>query len=261
MAIEMRRLIGDRLGELRFDRTAKRLRAFTGDTLLFDSTAAILVWEPRRVVPSYAVPVGDVAVVIAASERPAPEPDDRPIWDPRTPFAMRLTPGRAVELAGGVAGFLPDELDDMLIVDFDGPDRWLEEDQRVFAHPRDPYHRIDVLDSARRLEIRHDGELLARSHRARTLFETGMPPRHYLPFEDVIVPLRPSATRTRCAYKGEASYYSAILTGGILSDIAWSYREPADDGRPVAGLFAFWDERLDLTVDGEPVERATTLWS
>ena len=253
-------MLADRLGEFRFEPTSKRIRAFVDSDLLFDSRRAALVWEPRRVVPSYAIPLADVAVAVTPSTRQAPEPNRRPVWDPRTPFAMRLTAGRAVELAG-VEGFVADEFDAMVIVDFDGPTSWFEEDEQVFAHPRDPFHRIDVLDSARRLEIRHDGELLASTTRAKMLFETGMAPRYYLPIEDVAVELDLSDTHSRCAYKGEATYYSAKLGDGTLADIAWSYRDPADDGTAVVGLVAFWDEKLDLVIDGEPVARATTLWS
>jgi uncharacterized protein (DUF427 family) len=121
----------------------------------------------------------------------------------------------------------------------------------VFGHPRDPFSRIDVRRTSRPVRIEVDGEVLAESTSARMLFETGIHTRFYLPKEDVRGELLPSERRSYCPYKGEASYWSV----GAHSDIAWSYEQPLPDGPPVAGLLAFWDERVDVYVDGMRRER------
>jgi len=128
---------------------------------------------------------------------------------------------------------------------------WLEEDERVVSHPRDPFHRVDVRPSSRHVRIELDGEVVADTTRARMLFETQLPTRFYLPREDVRVPLRASATRSFCPYKGAASYLSAQVGGRRHEDLAWSYEQPFPELGAVAGLVAFWDERVDVVLDGE----------
>ena len=270
MAVMLGDAISQMMSELRVQPHPRRLRAELDGTDLVRADAGFLVWEPRRVVPSYAVPtdavIGDLTT--------GPEPDAgvverarrTPVWDPRVPFAVHSIPGRPVRVSRGgrsVDGFLPDDptLDDHVVLDFDGPDAWFEESERVLAHPRDPFHRIDVLGTDRHVQLRHEGDLLLDTTRARILFETTLPPRFYAPRDDVRVPLEPSPTRTRCAYKGEAEYFSTTTASGSLTDIAWTYREVANDGVPVRDLIAFYQERLDVVVDGEPVPREATHWS
>jgi uncharacterized protein (DUF427 family) len=90
------------------------------------------------------------------------------------------------------------------------------------------------------------------------LFETLLPVRFYLPREDVAVRLEPSDTATYCAYKGRASYYS-VPDGP--RDVAWTYHEPLHDAEPVRDLICFFDERLDVIVDGKRRGRPVTPWS
>ena len=94
------------------------------------------------------------------------------------------------------------------------------------GHPRDPFHRIDVVPSSRHVRLELDGQVLAESSRPALLFETMLPARYYLPREDVQAELVPSATRTFCAYKGQASYWTAASGGGGLADIAWTSPRP-----------------------------------
>jgi uncharacterized protein (DUF427 family) len=122
----------------------------------------------------------------------------------------------------------------------------------VFVHPRDPYTRIDLLRSDREVRVSLEGELLAESRDAVVLFETGLPPRWYLPLEDVLAELEPSDTVTRCPYKGTASYYS--VKGGER-DLAWYYAEPFAEVGRIAGLVCFFNERVDLWLDGELQDR------
>ena len=140
---------------------------------------------------------------------------------------------------------------------FGALDRWLEEDEEVFVHPRDPYHRVDVLPTSRAVRISVDGEVLAESSRTRVLFETGLPPRYYVPREDVLAELTPNDVVTRCPYKGEASYHDAAGKPAL----AWEYRQPIPVVADLAGHVCFFGERVDIEVDGERQEMPPTPWS
>jgi uncharacterized protein (DUF427 family) len=135
-------------------------------------------------------------------------------------------------------------------------DAWFEEDQQLLTHAIDPYHRVDVRRTSRHVVVSAGGQVLADTRRARALFETGLPVRWYLPREDVRAELEPSDLRTTCAYKGEASYFSA---GGI-ENVAWTYPEPEHDALDVRDLVCFFNEAVDLDVDGERQERPGTPW-
>jgi uncharacterized protein (DUF427 family) len=153
------------------------------------------------------------------------------------------------------AGFrLADEdLADYVVLDFAAFDEWLEEDEPVVGHPRDPFHRVDIRQTSRPVRIEIDGDVVADTTHARLLFETQISTRFYIPREDNTAELYPSERRTYCPYKGQASYWSL----GGHQDIAWSYEDPLPDGPPVKGLVAFWDERVDVFVDGVKRGRAT----
>ena len=136
---------------------------------------------------------------------------------------------------------------------WDRMDAWYEEEEEIFVHPRNPYVRVDVLESARRVKVLLGGTVLAQTRRPRLLFETGHPTRFYLPKEDVRMDfLSPSPTRTRCPYKGAASHWSAEAGGRRVEDIAWSYEDPIAECPRIRGLICFYPERVDsLLVDGE----------
>jgi uncharacterized protein (DUF427 family) len=141
-------------------------------------------------------------------------------------------------------------------------DEWWVEDEQVFGHPRDPYHRIDTYRTSRPVRVSLDGEVVAESTRAVALFESGLPPRFYLPPVDVRMDLlEPSEKRTRCAYKGVASYWHVQAGGTLHEDLAWAYAEPERDGEAIRGLICFFNERVDLEVDGLAQERPETQWS
>lgn len=143
------------------------------------------------------------------------------------------------------------------LVPFDAVETWHEEDVQVFGHVRDPYHRIDVYPTARLVRISLNGELLAESRRAQALFETALPTRWYLPREDLRVELERSEKRTVCAYKGFATHWS--VPGA--ADIAWSYENPLRDAELVRDFVSFYNERVDVELDGELQERPVTPFS
>lgn len=277
MSVRVRDLLMRELDSLRYEPIDKRIRATNGDGTVIDSTRAMLVWEPKRVVPSYAVPVQDVAGEILSEPRTetgdvedhgvapmgAPQLAGRTVLDPSVPFAVRTTAGDPLVIAAGgrTAGAFraaDGALAGYVIVDFDGFDAWYEEDERNVGHPRDPFHRIDIVRSSRHVRVELDGELLADSGDPYILFEPPLPPRYYLPADDVRTDrLAPSDIRTFCAYKGEASYLS--LEG--VGDVAWTYPAPLREASVVTDRIAFFDERVDLVIDGTRLARPVTPWS
>ena len=206
--------------DLRYEPTTKWIRAERGGETVVDSRGALLVWFENQVVPRYAFPAGDVRLREGTSE--------------------------CEQLTGYVT------------VDWHAADRWLEEEEEIVGHPRDPFHRIDIRRSSRHVVVELDGQVVADSSRPVLLFETGLPVRSYLPREDVRMDLlEPTPQRTTCAYKGHASYFS--FTGH--PNIAWTYEQPLADAEQIQGLVAFFDEHADVTVDGERQERPKTEWS
>jgi uncharacterized protein (DUF427 family) len=143
-------------------------------------------------------------------------------------------------------------------------DSWLEEDEEVFVHARDPYHRIDVLDSSRPIRVMVAGETVAETTRPRLLYETTLPVRYYIPKSDVRLDLlQESDTETACAYKGTTSkYWKAKTASGTLRDVAWCYESPNPEVARIAGRVSFFNERVDaIFVDGKEVPRPHTQWS
>jgi uncharacterized protein (DUF427 family) len=209
----------------RVEPVAKRIRAFSAGQLVVDTTRAVLVYQPPRI-PIYFVPRADVHI-------------DR-VADP----ANDLT--AAPE---GLAG-----LADTVHVRWEAMDAWFEEDEEVIVHAHDPYHRIDVLPSSRHVEVRLEGVVIADSRRPTIVFETTLRPRYYLPKLDVRMDLLvPTARRTGCAYKGIARYWSIEAGGASLVDGAWSYAQPLVEAARIANLVAFYDEKLDVRVDGQRI--------
>ncbi|WP_087076649.1 DUF427 domain-containing protein [Arthrobacter sedimenti] len=276
--VRMRDVMGQLLQKLRYEPTAKRIRATLGGQTVVDTTRAMLVWEPRRVVPGYAVPTQDIRAEISL-RTPVPLEDASvgfmlpdlskiPVFDPRIPFDVRTTQGEpvGVRVAGtdtAAAGFraLDPGLANYVILAFADFDSWFEEDDEIISHPHDPYGRIDIRGTSRHVQLMLDGQILADTTRARMLFETTLPARYYLPIEDVVAPLELSSTRSMCSYKGHATWYSAIVGDRRVDDIAWQYEHPLSDAADVRDYVAFLDERLDLVIDGEQQKRSVTPWS
>jgi uncharacterized protein (DUF427 family) len=276
MAVQMRSLLMGAIAELRVHPVAKLIRATSDGDLVVSSTHALLVWEPRRVLPSYAVPVTDVkgqlvpATVAPDLERPVQLWEGGPpVFAPGTPFSAHACPGETLTIlttsaALEGAAFAPNDaaMEGYVVLDWNAFDQWQEEDEVVMGHPHDPFDRIDVLRSSRRVVVSSEGVALADSVRPTLLLETSLPTRYYLPHDDISWNLlTPSENHSVCAYKGVASYWSARLPGGDLQDIAWTYEEPLQDALKVRGMVAFFTERLDLVLDGAPVDRPVTPWS
>lgn len=262
---------GHAVPQLAFEPVPMRLRAFVADELALDTQRGVLVWEPRRIVPVYAVPLDDLQLKLEPTD-PPPEPPDLdalPAMLGPDSFEPHTTAGTVVDLVSGTgrlarAGFRPDDPDlaGLVVLDFPALDRWLAEDEELVGHPHDPFKRIDVLTSHRHVEVSLDGTVLASTDNAQLLLETYLPVRYYIPPDDVRSDLLvPSETRSTCAYKGHASYVSTADGRPEGRDIGWTYPDPLDDAQRVRDHMAFWNERTDIRVDGELLRRPVTPWS
>jgi len=230
----------------------KRVRVILGGEVIADSQAAMLLHESGHQ-PVYYFPRADVRAEVL-------EPSERHTHCPKKGDASYYSVRVGERFEEAIAWYYPDAipsappaLRDMIAFYFRRMDRWLEEDEEIRGHPRDPYHRIDILRTSREVRISVEGVELAHTTHARALFETGLPARWYIPREDVSAELLPSETTTHCPYKGDASYYSVDVSDG--EDLVWYYPEPFPGALPIAGLLAFYNERVDIELDGERAER------
>ncbi|QFZ17954.1 DUF427 domain-containing protein [Saccharothrix syringae] len=244
-------------GRVRVETGLKRVRAYLGGELVADTTRPALVWE-KPYYPTYYVPVADVrATLVPTGEvRHSPSRGDGRVHDVRT----------AAGTAAGAAQLFPDSplepLRDLVRLEWDAMGEWFEEDEPVYVHPRDPYTRVDALASSRHVRVEVDGVEVANSRRPVILYETGLPPRYYLPMTDVRVDLlRPTSLRTACPYKGTAEYWSVTLPDATHDNLAWSYRTPLPESQKIAGLIAFYNEKVDIHLDNTHLPRPRTPFS
>jgi uncharacterized protein (DUF427 family) len=230
-------------GPLLYEASPRWVRVRLGGETVADARGPLLAWEEGRVVPFYLFPRDAVRADLLTEDG--------------AEGARRYFNMGGVERA---AWSYPDAgaLADHVAFDWNSMDSWLEEEEEVFVHARDPHKRVDVLESTRHVVVSIDGQVVADTHHPRLLFETGLPTRYYIPPEDVRMDLlRPSEKHTHCPYKGEASYWSTDTE----QDVAWFYPDPIPEQPKIRGLLAFFNERVDIDVDGETVERPQTRWS
>lgn len=225
----------------------KRVRVrFAGETLA-DSERTMLLHE-TGLLPVYYFPLADVRPdLLQPTEHSTrcPFKGDASYWTVRS--EERVAENAAwgypepLESAPPIAGYVAFYWQRM--------DAWLEEDEEVFAHPRDPYHRIDILDSSRHVRVSVKGRLLAETRRPKLLVETGLPRRLYVPMADVDDDLLvASDTQTRCPYKGLASYWSVDVDGTSVDDAAWFYPQPSSAAARIADHVCFFDDKVDVDV-------------
>jgi uncharacterized protein (DUF427 family) len=233
----------------------RRIRALAADQMVLDTSAARYVWEIPPY-PQFYVPIDDVAAGVLVDEDVI---DDRPLGKARQ-YALRA--GDEVRPAAAWAP-VDGELAGTVRFRWTALDAWFEEDEQVYVHPRSPYARVDALPASRSVRIERDGVLLAESPWAVLVFETGLPTRYYLPRTALnLAVLEPSPTVTECPYKGTTSqYWSARIGERRYRNLAWSYAFPTRQLLPIAGLVAFYNEKTDITVDGERLERPVTHFS
>lgn len=233
----------------------RRVRAYLGQQLILDTIQALYVWEWPNY-PQYYIPQADV--------------HREYLVDQMTTQQTRRGKARVFGLSAGQeqrhdAARLLDEspvdgLFGMLRFEWAALDAWFEEDEQVFVHPRNPYVRVDAVRSTCLVRVELDGVLLAESRSPVLVFETGLPTRYYLNrtevrFENLIA----SDTVTQCPYKGTTTGYWSVRVGGtVYPDLAWSYSFPTKDLIPIAGLIAFYNEKVDISLDGSRMARPNT---
>jgi len=241
------------------ERSPRRVRAVLGGQTVADSRDVRML-HLSGTLPRYCFPGSDVRQDLL-------EPSDRrgeePLLGPVRYWSVRVGDRVAPDAAFGwpEPGPAAPQVAGLVSLRFGAMDEWWEEDERIFVHPADPYHRVDLRQSSRHVALWLDGRLIAETRRPLMLFETGLPARYYFPAEDVRAELVPSDKVTRCPYKGEASYWSVRLGDGVEEDLVWCYRDPLPEVGRIAGLVAFFTEWLDLDVDGARQERPRTPWS
>jgi uncharacterized protein (DUF427 family) len=229
----------------------RRLRATVAGATVLDTTRALYVWE-HPPYPQYYVPLADVRDGVLVPEG---EPHRSPLG---TAARHGLRVGE-LERAKAARVFTASELPGVagcVRFEWSALDAWFEEDEQVFVHPRNPYVRVDALRALRPLRVELGGAVLADAPSCVMVFETGLPTRHYVERTTVdFTALRPSDTVTRCPYKGTTSGYWSSAADPAATDIAWAYDFPTAALRPIAGLVAFYAEKVDLVLDGAPLER------
>ena len=206
--------------------------------------------------PQYYLPLADVTNgVLERSATTARSPSR----GTATYFTLRTRGGKAIDAAWSYEASPLEELRGRVRFDWDSMDAWFEEDEEVFVHPRNPSTRVQILPSSRHVVISVDGVVVAESHHPTFLYETGLPRRTYIPKLDVRMDLlSPTTTTSMCPYKGTATYWSVQAKDDAHTDLAWSYPSPFRESGPILGLVAFYDELIDVTVDGELLPRPRT---
>jgi uncharacterized protein (DUF427 family) len=244
-------------GRVHLERGQKRVRGILGGQLVFDTRAPVLVWEVPYY-PAYYIPLGDVRATLVPTARR----EQSPSRGEAQYFDVKVDGRTASEAAWRYPGSPLEGLRELVRFEWKTLDEWLEEDEPIYVHPRDPYKRVDVLASSRHVEVVVNEIKVADSRQPRILFETSLPPRYYLPLADVRLDLLvPSDTTTQCPYKGTATYWSLRIEGQLLKNLIWTYRAPFAESQKIAGLVAFYNEKVDLYLDGELQQRPRTPFS
>jgi uncharacterized protein (DUF427 family) len=237
----------------------RRVRAFLDGLAVVDSTHALLLLEARHL-PVYYFPPTDVRTDLLEptdTSTHSPDKGDASSWSIRV--GDRVVRDAVWSYQDPRPG--REDIKGHLALYWDRLDAWFEEDDEVLVHPRDPYHRVDVLASSRHVRVAVAGQTLAETRRPWLLFETGLPTRYYLPKADVRMDLLvPTSRETQCPYKGEARYWSARVGDTLQEDIAWSYPFPIPECPRIANLVCFYNERADIWVDGELQPKPDTPW-
>ncbi|MDQ2707744.1 MAG: DUF427 domain-containing protein [Actinomycetota bacterium] len=230
----------------------RRVRAELAGQTVLDTRYGVLVHE-TGLLPQLYVPEADLRAKLAA---PTDHHTHCPFKGDASYYTLRVG-GRVAENA---VWYYPQPLAEAswlrgyVAAYWQVMDRWLDEDDEAIGHLPDPFHRVDVRATSRRVRVLAGDTVLADSTRALVLSETGVPNRYYLPAaavrEDL---LAPSKTRTVCPYKGQTDYWSLSLDGRELADVAWRYPEPRPEAVRIAGYRCFDHAELTTELDGAPI--------
>jgi len=237
------------------ERSSRRVRTYFGGKLIADSEHVLLVYESKRP-PAYWFPIADVRMEYLERKEQSEQAADNIRW--RLVGKGHIAQARAYTKPTGDRT----ALEGHLTFYWDQMDAWFEEDEEVFVHPRDPYTRVDTVHSSRHVRVEINGVTLGETRRPILLFETGLPTRYYIPKPDVRMDLlEPTESVTRCPYKGVARYWSARAGDKLVKDIVWSYPAPIPECPKIENLLSFYNEHVDLYVDGLLRDRPITPFS
>jgi uncharacterized protein (DUF427 family) len=240
-----------------FEPTNRWVRAKIGDTFVVDSKRALLLRETTMPTSNYVFPAEDVRTDLFV---PTAMPSTRGRLLASDWYDLEVDGRRLERLAwryadGPLAGYIGL---DWFGRKEPGVEHWYEEEEEVWVHPRDPHHRVDAIPSSRHVQVAVDGRTLADTHRPVVLYETWLPDRYYIPAEEVdFGQLEATDLLTRCPYKGIASYWSVKDTP-VGKNIVWSYKDPIPAVSVIKDHIAFYNEVVDITVDGVALERPVT---
>lgn len=244
-----------------FEVSPRWVRAVLGGVTIADSKRTMMLRRAERL-PVYYFPKEDVRMDLMEltehSIEAVPQ-GEASFWN------IKVGETTAENAAWGYLS-PPDEwevIKDYIALEWGKMDSWYEEEEEVFVHLRDPYHRVDVLTSSRHVRVIVAGETLAETRNPKLLFETGFPTRYYFPQQDVRMDLlEPSNLKTRCPYKGIASYWSVKVGEQIMKNIVWGYPNPVIECPKIKDLVCFYNERVEsIYLDGELVPKPITPWS
>ena len=244
----------------KFEPSPRWVRVYFNSQLIADSRNMMLLRETNRL-PVYFFPKKDVRMdcLQPSDHTTDPSPKGEGV------FWHVKVGDKVADNAAFTFRNPPDndpKLEDHVAFQWNEMDAWFEEDDEVFVYARDPYKRVDVLQSSRHIKVVVDGAAVADSKRPWLLFETGLPTRYYLPKPDVRMDLlEPSDTVTRCPYKGEANFYSIRTGGEPYRDLAWTYRYPMLECLKIQGFLGFLSEKVDIYEDDKLQPRPKTPWS
>lgn len=243
-------------GRVRIEPSGKQVRVMLGGEVVANTTSPLLVWEVPYY-PTYYFPEADVNTDYLVETG---ETKKSPSRGEATQYTVKVNGSEGIAYTYKQPKV--DQLEGHYAFVWKTMDHWFEEDEEVWVHARDPYTRIDILPSSRRVSVEIDGETVADSTHASFLFETGLPTRYYFPKTDVRMDLLAvSDNKTACPYKGTARYWSVDLGGNIHEDVVWGYDTPLPESQKIAGMVAFYNEKVDIYVDGKLEEKPKTKFS
>jgi uncharacterized protein (DUF427 family) len=244
--------------DVRVEEGSKRVRVLFAGEYVADTLRPKLVWE-RPFYPVYYLPAEDVRTDLLV---PTGAVDRSPSRGDAQVHTLKVGDREAGSAAVWYVDSPEPGLRNTVRLRWDAMDAWFEEDEEVYVHPRDPHKRVDILQSSRHVRVEVDGVTVAETRRPRLLFETGLPTRYYLPKTDVRMDLlTPTDRQTACPYKGTAGYYSVQAGGTTHENLGWYYQHPTLESAKIAGYLCFYNERVDLVVDGERLPRPRTPFS
>jgi len=243
-------------GRVKVEAAKKRVRVMLGGEVVADTADALLVWE-IPFYPTYYFPESDVNMDALIDSG---ETKDSPSRGLATLYTVK-----AGGKEGSAYGYVEPDIEQLaghIVFNWSSMDHWFEEDEEVFVHAKDPYTRIDILPSSRRVRIEVDGVTVADTTNGSFLFETNLPPRYYMPKTDVRMELlTPTDLATQCPYKGTARYWSVDVNGETHKDIVWGYDRPLPESQKIMGLVSFYNEKVDIYVDEVLQEKPKTKFS